>query len=468
MAKNWLARRKNPYHRAYLATQVQEAGIRFAQRVEASAALVNDVTPVTILDGDRANAVLSELINRPGLPWHGEASTSGLNWRLALSELEAEREHLRLDGQPVILYSLLSPPVLARANLLHDLNRLNACMTVSLEWRPAALDAARRKIRSAQRHYFSKRYSMMAHMQETEGTTAAMEDSAAAVESERLSTALVELEANGVAYGDLALTVALHGDLNHIERLDAEIRRIFASADAKVIREGYGQLPAWFGRMPAQPRRRQIRTVFASAGTAGCLAPLFGPPAGRQTSEHLKQPALAIFETPWQTAYHYDLFAGDVGHTLVLGATGAGKSFTLNFLLVQALKYTPRVLILDLGGSYRWLTQFLGGSYLELSPDRDAEDRSRRRLAAVLSPPWRAHLPVPHRMGDAVATPWRLRPERRGSHRAPRPRGGRVCVRAGPPALERLCVLAPSRHVAGHEPLARRGNVGRLLRLARR
>ena len=58
-----------------------------------------------------------------------------------------------------------------------------------------------------------------------------------------------------------------------------------------------------------------------------------------------------------------------MGHTLILGATGAGKSFTLNFLLVQALQYNPRVLILDLGGSYRWLTRFLGGGYLELSPD---------------------------------------------------------------------------------------------------
>ena len=61
-----------------------------------------------------------------------------------------------------------------------------------------------------------------------------------------------------------------------------------------------------------------------------------------------------------------------MGHTLVLGATGAGKSFALNFLLVQALQYDPRVLILDLGGSYRWLTQFLGGGYMELSPEGNA------------------------------------------------------------------------------------------------
>ena len=57
-----------------------------------------------------------------------------------------------------------------------------------------------------------------------------------------------------------------------------------------------------------------------------------------------------MLETRWRTPYHYDLFQGDVGHTLVLGATGAGKSFSLNFLLVQELQYDPRVLILDLGG----------------------------------------------------------------------------------------------------------------------
>ena len=176
------------------------------------------------------------------------------------------------------------------------------------------------------------------------------------------------LRRTGVAYGDLSLTIAIHGPLEHSDGLDGDIRRIFASHDAKVIREGYGQLPAWFSRMPGQPRRRQVRSVFVSAGVTACMAPIFGPPVGTPRSAHLRAAALAILETQWRTPYHYDLFAGDVGHTLVLGATGAGKSFALNFLLVQALQYDPRILILDLGGSYRWLTQFLGGGYMELSP----------------------------------------------------------------------------------------------------
>jgi len=375
-AQDWIKSRMKPDECAFLLRHVTDAAERFRQLVDASAALASDVTPLRVLPAEEATAVLSELVNRPGQPWHGDHIPSALNWRLALSELEAERRFLRLDGQPLILYNLTSPPVQARANLLQELYRLDALLTVSLEWRPQPLGASRRKIRSVQRHYFSKRYSMVAHMQDAQGTAAAMVDSAADAESARIAHALVELETEGVAYGDISLTIALHGDdLSRIEALDAELFRIFGAADAKLIREGFGQLPAWWSRMPGQPRKRQVRTVFSSAGVAACMAPLFGPPPGQAECKHLSRPAMATFETPWKTPYHYDLFGGaDVGHTLILGATGAGKSFALNFLLVQAQHYAPRVLVLDLGGSYKWLTEFIGGGYLELNPDADGDE----------------------------------------------------------------------------------------------
>ena len=371
-AHRWLARQRRPHESVYLQGAIQAAARRFRQSVDASRALVDELTPIEILKPVESSRVLSELINRPGTPWDG-ATGSGMNWRLAVSELEAERRYLRLDGEPAILYSLLSPPGEARANLLADLYRLDATLTVSLQWRRWRLDSARRKIRSAQRHYFSKRYSMMAHVQEKEGTASAMVDSAAEAESG---------SARACARGAGGRWCRLWFDRAHdcVARgsggdraAGRDIRRIFHAHDAKVIREGYGQLPAWFGRLPAQPRSRQIRSVFASAGLAACLAPIFGPPVGDSASRHLGRPSLAVLETRWKTPYHYDLFAGDVGHTLVLGATGSGKSFMLNFLLVSALQYAPRVLILDLGGSYRWLTSFLGGGYLELSPS-EAQD----------------------------------------------------------------------------------------------
>ncbi len=368
-----LWRRTDASRSSYLSSQITDAARRFRAAVDANRALVDPHTPITLLEAGEASGVLSELVNRPGTPWGG-ATGSGMNWRLALSELEAERTHLRLGGEPVLLYSLLSPPGRGFANMLKQLYCLDATVTVSLEWRPSTLEAARRRIRSAQRHYFARRYSMMAHLQETEGTAAAMVDSAAAAESSRLGDALVELEADGIGYGEAALTVALHGDRSLTERLDGEVRRIFAGHDAKVIREGWGQLPAWFSRLPAQPRQRQTRGVFLSAGLAACMAPIFGPPRGTPRSRHLGKGALAVLGTPWRTGYHYDLFSGDVGHTLILGATGSGKSFALNFLLVEALKYRPQVLILDLGGSYKWLTRLLGGRYLELAPAASGRD----------------------------------------------------------------------------------------------
>ena len=140
VAKNWMARRRNAQRSIYLHSSIEAASAAFRQTVDASRALVDDLTPLRLLKAHEASEVLSELTNRPGTPWDG-ATGSGMNWRLAVSELEAERRNLRLDGEPVVLYSLLSPPGSARSNLLADLYRLDATLTVTLEWRPRGSDS---------------------------------------------------------------------------------------------------------------------------------------------------------------------------------------------------------------------------------------------------------------------------------------------------------------------------------------
>ena len=85
----------------YLSSEIEAAAARFRSTVDAGRALVSEHTPIEMLEPTEASRLLSELINRPGMIWDG-ATGSGMNWRLALSELEAERSHLRLDGEPVI------------------------------------------------------------------------------------------------------------------------------------------------------------------------------------------------------------------------------------------------------------------------------------------------------------------------------------------------------------------------------
>src|SRR5256884_3885085 len=57
---------------------------------------------------------------------------------------------------------------------------------------------------------------------------------------------------------------------------------------------------------------------------------------------------------------------------MVLGRTGAGKSFLLNFLITNLQKYDPWTFIFDLGGSFESLTKLFTGSYVGVginSPD---------------------------------------------------------------------------------------------------
>ncbi len=366
-AAGWIKRLWRPNGKGlkrWLASEIAAAAGRLSRVADTSRALVEDVCPNSVLEAPEGTRVLADLINRPGavVPSH---EGGALNWAWGLSDLEAHRRHLTLDGEPLSIYSLVEPPPEAAANILWGLLSLQGVWSWVWEWRGLTMGQARGRMRSAQKHFFSARYSMIAHAQGTEATDAALLDSAAAA---KLGEALVELQSDGIPWGELAASLSLHAaTTRQLEEIDSAVVKIFAGRDIKILREGWGQLSAWFARLPGQPASRQLRRMPVSAGTALCCAPLFAPARGHPQSKHLDAPALATFETRARTLYDYDLFNGaDVGHSVILGSTGSGKSFLLNFLLVNALRYSPRIAILDLGGAYRHLTALLGGSYLRL------------------------------------------------------------------------------------------------------
>src|SRR5205807_739799 len=78
---------------------------------------------------------------------------------------------------------------------------------------------------------------------------------------------------------------------------------------------------------------------------------------------------LAVLETNHSTPYFLNLHYQDTAHTIVLGRTGSGKSFFLNFLITNLQKYAPYTFIFDLGGSFRSITQLFGGAYLKVSAE---------------------------------------------------------------------------------------------------
>lgn len=72
------------------------------------------------------------------------------------------------------------------------------------------------------------------------------------------------------------------------------------------------------------------------------------------------------------TPVFVDLWGDQVrtGHSLVVGSTGTGKSFTFNYLLMGCVaKYNPKIWIIDKGRSYESLCNVLNGNYIELVTD---------------------------------------------------------------------------------------------------
>ncbi len=368
-AVRWLSPERT---RTVLASELATACGRFDSGVRAFCGLVGDVTPLEPLRGEDLFRELAFSVNARQAALDGRGfAADGLDLQLALSDLEAYRDHLRVDAERVETYALVDPPPATRAHLFGGILDLAADLDVVAEWKRDDPAVASRRIRSARRHYHQKRYSMLAHASAGEATpqaAGALEDRAAEAESDQLGEALRELEVEGVPFGEYALTVALRGaSAADLEAVRPELLRVAAATDARLHHETYNGLNAWFAMAPGN-HRRQLRSSYLSAAVVADLAPLWAVSEGSIRDEHLGDEHLAVFETGRRTPFHYAAHAGDIAHTLVLGATGSGKSFLLNFLLAHARKYDPRVCILDLGGSYRHLTELVGGACLELLP----------------------------------------------------------------------------------------------------
>ena len=405
-AKNWMARRRNQHESVYLESAIAAAAGSFRQLVEASRALVDDLTPLRVLDAGQASLVLNELTNRPGSFWDG-ATGSGMNWRLAVSELEAERRNLRLDGEPVILYSLLSPPGAAKANLLQELYRLDATMTVTLEWRPQGLDTAppqnpgsatplllkallyvRRRPRNRRHRYGHGGHGGGGGIRPARRCSGRVGDG-----RHRLRRSCPDRGAPrpAIRYRE------------HRRRYPAHLYQPRRQGDPGGLRAASGVVfaDARATATAAMPIRVCIGgrgcydgSDLRSSGGNTAQRPLEESGPGRSLKPNGEPPTTTICsKATWDIRW-------------CLARPARGKSFALNFLLVQALQYDPRILILDLGGSYRWLTQFLGGGYMELSPEGDTGGGFQ--LTALLASSGGADLRIPCRVDCAAVANRRL------------------------------------------------------------
>ncbi|MET0165163.1 MAG: TraC family protein [Vicinamibacterales bacterium] len=288
-----------------------------------------------------------------------------LDYFIADSPVDCHRDHLMVGSRQVKVLSMKEPPGQTFAHILGDLLGVPGEFIACLEWQRAGQDRMRREIQSRRRHFFNKRVSLINYVSPEAKAEEMLVDESASATVKQLGDALTEMELNGHVFGRCSLTLVLHSEERRaVDQQAAQAMKVLSTHDGAFFDETYNLLNAWVGIVPGNGARNLRRMALLETHAAD-LSFLFGIDQGETASPLLPGP-LATFETPHQTPFAYHLHVQDVGHTLVLGATGSGKSFLLNFVVTNAQQYDPFTIVLDLGHGYRKLGALLHGGYVEL------------------------------------------------------------------------------------------------------
>ena len=225
----------------------------------------------------------------------------------------------------------------------------------------------RRVIQAKRRHFHNTKrsFASQVNLNDAAPQDLLLDDSKESQVRE-LGQGIKEIELYGNYFGQFSLTVVIYDlDRAKVERACADFYKVFSVHDAQLYEENYNLLNAFLAAVPGN-YVFNLRSLYLLNTNYADFSFLFTLHCGEPLNDHLRQEYLAVLETNHHTPYFLNLHYRDVAHTMVLGRTGAGKSFLLNFLITNLQKYSPHTFIFDLGGSFESLTQLFGGSYVRV------------------------------------------------------------------------------------------------------
>jgi len=355
-----------------LRTQIEQDLARLNQRVQAFVRQLADFMRIEVLDQQGQFQFFRRLLNYDewrigGRPKH----TQFLDYQVVNSDIEAERDHLRVGDTQVRVLTMKEALGETRPLALDSLLKIPASFYVVTEWTPLAQDKARKEVNKRRRHFNISKTGFVSQLGNDPAKTNPRDvliDESKQADIENLGDCLRAL-GDGQSLGEFSLTIVLYGrDRRALDQLAGEFAGIFTNADGSLFQETYNQLNAYFAIVPGG-YATNLRKLYLLNTNYADLSFLFTILPGETTNSHLGSEYLAVLETDNATPYFLNLHNGEVAHTLILGITGSGKSFLCNFILQNAQKYAPFTVIFDIGGSFQSLTTVFAGSYLNVGQE---------------------------------------------------------------------------------------------------
>ncbi len=256
-------------------------------------------------------------------------------------------------------------PNMSRPGILDALNEAD----FPYRWttRFIALDKAdaTKLLTKLRRQWFNKRKSITALLREVMyNQPAQLLDSDADNKVVDADLALQALGGDHVAFGYLTTTITVSDENRaRVEDRIRQVERIVGGLGFTTIREGVNAVEAWLSSLPGQTYANVRQPIVHTLNLAH-LMPLSSVWAGPVRNAHLGGPPLLIAQTSGSTPFRLSTHVGDVGHMMVVGPTGAGKSVLLALIALQFRRYPgSQVYIFDKGFSALAAVLAMGGAH---------------------------------------------------------------------------------------------------------
>ena len=302
----------------------------------------------------------AQTVRVPETPMHLDAVladqplTGGLEPRLGSAHLRT----LTVTGFPSATFP----------GLLDELN----AQAFAYRWSTRAImldkNDATRLLGRIRRQWFAKRKSVAAILKEVLTNEASvLLDTDAANKADDADAALQELGGDHVGLALVTATVTVWDD--DPSRAAEKLRlaeKVIQGRDFTCVAEGMNALEAWLGSLPGHVYAN-VRQPPISTLNLAHMMPLSAVWAGPERDAHLAAPPLFHARTEGSTPFRFALHVGDVGHCLVVGPTGAGKSVLLALMALQFRRYAAsQIFAFDFGGSIRAAALACGGDWQDL------------------------------------------------------------------------------------------------------
>jgi type IV secretion system protein VirB4 len=355
-----------------LRKQIDTDMVRLEQCVQNFTRHLADLMPIEVQGQQAQFSFFRRLLNFDDWRIAGKPqSTQYLDYQVVNSNIEAERDHLRIGDHFVRILTMKEAIAETRPLVLDRLFKIEGNFYVVTEWTPLSMAKARKEVDKRRRHFNMSKSGFVSQIGSDPAKTNQRDvliDESKQADIENLGECLRAL-GDGQTLGDFSLTVVLYStNLQTINQEMGEFTGVFTNADGALFTETYNQLNALFATVPGN-YAQNLRKMYLLNSNYADLSFLFTIHPGEKTNAHLRSEYLAVLETDNATPYYLNLHNGEVAHTLILGMTGSGKSFLCNFLLTNAQKYRPQTYIFDIGGSFQSLTEIFGGTYLNVGQE---------------------------------------------------------------------------------------------------